>query len=201
MNFDALVKYIKAQGCKVTVYRKKNKVNGSMGEFGEDPRPHINIAVQGHSKALIASTLLHEYAHFLQWKEGFSRYLDKICLAYTIQYDWLHGNIELTDYERQIARNAMLSIEHDAESRAYNLGVELEVEHFDPIFHLQETQNYMASIKWSWKNRKEWAKRTPHSLWPSEKMGFNKLFAPLTDTENKILKDIRIAATPYSRRS
>lgn len=191
MDFNALVKFIKSQGCKVVVYRKKERVNGAIGEFGEDP-PRINIATKGQTKKLIISTLLHEYAHFLQWREGFSQYIDGICGSYEIHYDWIRGRRELTDDEKQSARNAMLAIEYDAELRSYDLGKELGVKDFDPDFHLQEAACYMAHLKWSWGVRLDWDKRLSPSFWKPKKLTHEELFAPLTARENVYLKKVKV---------
>ncbi len=191
MDFDALVKYIKAQGCRVTVYRKKERVGGSYGEFAEDPSPRINLATLNHPKSLVVSVLLHEYAHFLQYREGFSKYIDGICFSYDVHYDWLNGKIELTETERMMARNAMLAIEYDAEMRAYDLGKELGVEDFDPELHLRDAASYMAHLKWSWLRRLEWDTRLNNSHWPAKKLTHDELFAPLDAKENHLFKKLK----------
>jgi len=190
MDFNALVKFIKSQGCKVIIYKNKERVNGAIGEFGEEP-PRINIATKGHEKKFIISTLLHEYAHFLQWEDGFSKYIDGICWSYDIHYEWMKGIRELTDSEKRMARNCMLALEYDAELRSYDLGTELKVEGFDADFHLQEASCYMAHLKWSWAGRKDWHKRLSASFWEPAKLTHEELFAPLTDRENIYLKGVR----------
>lgn len=199
MDFNDLVKYIKDKGCKVVVYKKKERVGGAIGEFNEDTA-RINIATKGLSNKMITSTLLHEYAHFLQWKEGFSQYIDGICWSYEIHYDWIRGKRELTDDEKQMARNAMLAIEYDAEMRSYDLGLELKPKDFDPDFHLQEAACYMAHLKWSWGRRLEWDKRLSHTFWPAKKLTHDELFAPLTGREKQILKKVRICKKRSKKR-
>lgn len=190
MDFDELVKFIKAQGCKVVVYKSKERVNGAYGEFNESSL-RINIATKSHSNKMNTSTLLHEYAHFLQWKEGFSQYIDGICPSYEVHYDWINGRLSLTETERIMARNCMLTIEYDAELRSYKLGHELNAKNFDPEYHMQEANSYMAHLKWTWRSGLEWEKRLSYKNWKPKKMTHEELFAPLSDTEKQIFKQIK----------
>jgi len=192
MDFDTLVKFIRVQGCKVIVHDEKKKVDETLGYFIEDPKPQIHIATKGRKKYQLISTLLHEYAHFLQWEDGFLKYMDGICLAYNLWDDWLTGYVELNKREKQIVRNAILSIEYDAEIRAYNLGIQLKLKHFNPTYHLQTAQSYVAAIKWSFLCRKDWKKRVGIRLWPAKKLSFKKLFAPLKKREKKFLKKMKV---------
>jgi len=191
MDFDNLVKYIKSQGCKVYIYRKKKKIDGAIGLFYEEPVPNIKMATKGLGKRIMMSTLLHEYAHFCQWKDGFSKYLDGICWPHNIHDEWIRGKIELTEREIKMARATMLSVEYDAELRAIDMGNELKPKNFSETYHLKEAQSYMAAIKWSFANRSEWTKRPCWNLYPAKRLTHDELFAPLTNKEKEILKNIK----------
>ncbi len=190
MDFKNLVKFIKAQGCKVRIYKKKKRLveSNAIGLFVDEPHPHILMATKGHSKKEQVSVLLHEYAHFCQWRDGFSKYLDGICWADLLWHDWLENHVELNKREIGMVRNILLSVEYDAEKRSYAMGLELGVEGFDARYHLQEAQSYMASIKWSFAKRKDWKKRPKWKLFPPEMMSHEKLFAKLTKKEKEIMK-------------
>ena len=192
MNFKDLIKWVRSQGCKVTVYKKKKKIDDCFGIFYEDPEPLIKLALKGVSKKKIVSVLLHEYAHFLQWRDGFSQYLDGICWPHEVFDEWVERNMELTEREVKIHRNTMLFIEYDADMRAYDLGMTMRPDEFDPEYHLREAQSYCMAIKWGWKNRKAWKKRPSWKNWPYKRLTHKELFAPLTKKQKKILKKIKV---------
>jgi hypothetical protein len=191
MDFDNLIKYVKAQGCRVTVYKTKKTVHNAIGLFYEEPYPNIKMAIKGRSKKLVVSTLLHEYAHFCQWMDGFSKYLDGICWSHNVHDEWVRGKIELTEREIEMIRASMLSVEYDAELRAIKIGKELRPDSFDANYHLREAQSYIAAIKWSFGARKEWKKRPSWRLYPAKQLTHEELFAPLTEKEKEILKGIK----------
>lgn len=192
MSFDQLVKYIKNQGCAITVYRKKRTVGGVSGYFLDDPKPHIKIAIKGRRLVHSLSLLLHEYGHFLQFKDPTWTYIDKICLPTEILDEWLDGKIELTEREIRIARNTMLAAEYDAEMKALDVALALGVEGFCPDFHLREAYSYVGCIKWAWANRMDWEHRPPNFMWPKKRLSTEELFAPLNEEENNILSHIKI---------
>ena len=190
MNFNSLVKHIKSQGCRVTIYSKKERIGGAAGLFYEDP-PHIKMAVLKVSKRDKVSVLLHEYGHFCQLKDGFANYLDGICWPHNVLDEWVERKVELTEREIQMVRNTMLTVEHDAEMRAIKLGEELKPDDFDAEYHLSEAQSYMAGIKWCFKHRNDFKKRPSWKHYPAKRLTTAELFAPLTDRENKILRKIK----------
>jgi len=189
MDFNDLVKYIKSQRCKVKLHKGKKRLEGNaIGLFLDEPKPRILLAIKGRSRKEKVSVLLHEYGHFCQWRDGFSKYLDGICWPHQVLDDWLTGYIELSTRELKMVRNSMLTIEYDAELRSYYLGKELGVKGFNPAYHLREAQSYMAAIKWAFAHRKDWKKKAPYKLFPAKILTHEELFAPLTEKENKILK-------------
>jgi len=85
----------------------------------------------------------------------------------------------------------MLFIEYDADMRAFDIGMAMKPDGFDPAYHLSDAQSYCNAIKWAWKNRKEWRKRPGWKMWPARRLTHEELFAPLTEEENKILEKIK----------
>lgn len=187
MNLTELISFIKLQGCRVTVYRKKRKIGNAIGLFYDDP-PHIKIAIQGRENRQVVSTLLHEYGHFCQFKDGFSGYLDGICWSHNLYEEWINRKIELTDLEKFMIRNVMLTIEYDAEMRAIKLGEELKVEGFDKDYHMADANRYMSMIKWAFANRREFLVKVGAEKYSPVRLTHVELFAPLTEKENKILR-------------
>ncbi len=189
MNFKQLLAHIKGEGCRVKVWRKKKYVDGALGTFHvTDAGPIINIATKKEPVKKLLTTLLHEYGHFLQWKDGFLQYIESVSEAYDVHYNWLKGG-DLTPAEWQTARNAMLWIEWDAEVRGCREGVRLDVEGFNREYYLKGARSYMMSIKWSWDNRSDWKKCPPRKYIKSSKIYTTKeLFAPLTRAEKRLTK-------------
>lgn len=157
MTYEELVRYIKEEGCRVRVYRTKETIyGGSRGTFDtNDKGPLICVAVKNVDEPRRVETLLHEYGHFLQWRDGFMQYLDGICDAYETEDKWIKGKIELSERELRVVRNIMLTVEYDAEKRGCAQGCYLEPNHFDRDFYLRGAAAYMDSIKW------EFARRMP----------------------------------------
>jgi len=191
MDFEKLIKFIKSQGCRVKIYPDKKKIDGAFGLFYDDPHPLIKLAVKGRSKRANVSTLLHEYGHFCQLRDGFSHYLDAICWPHNIHEEWVRGDVDLTDREIKMVRATMLSIEYDAEMRAYRIGEELKPKNWDKDFHLKGAQGYVAAIKWAFDKKNDWTRRPQWKLYPAKVLTPAELFAPLTPKEKKILKKIK----------
>jgi len=190
MNFPQLLRYVKEKGCRVRVYKGKKLIDGSAGTFEEtDCGPIISLAFLDTPPQKQIELLLHEFGHFLQWKDGYMATLDGICNAYEIFPRWIKHQIELTPLELQVARNTNLSLEWNAETRALELAKELSIVDFDPQWYLKGACAYMLSIKWAWANRKNFHKTikrefvTPHHLTPAQ------LFSPLSAEEKEILKN------------
>lgn len=155
MNYDKLVQYIREEGCRVYVYRKKAEIyGGSRGTFDYNEKgPIICVATRGVEFPKRVETLLHEFGHFLQWRDGFMQSLDGICDAYDLEEKWINHKIELGDKELLIVRNTILAMEYDAEKRGFRQGCLLRPDDFDEAFYLRGAAAYMDSIKWSFQRR------------------------------------------------
>ena len=192
MNLDDFVKYIKLQGCRVVLYKKKNLVNNSRGTFYVSKYgPIICLALKSRPKKEITSTILHEYGHFLQWKDGYMDIIDNICDYSTLIYDWVKGSVKLTDREITIARNANLAMEWDAEMRGLKANDEFNLDNFNYNYYIKSAYAYMISIKWSWDNKIIYKNSIPARCVKFKKLTLEELFAPLTPKEHKIA-DLRL---------
>ena len=193
MNFDQLLAHIKGEGCRIRVWHKRQYIDGSVGTFDiTEAGPIINIAARGESKKRTMNTLLHEYGHYIQWKDGFISCIEAVCPTHELYYHWLKGNRDLSQIELTSARNAMLWIEWDAEMRGYKLGTKLKINGFDPDYYLKGAMAYMISIKWSWANRSDWKIcASPYDIKRAKIYSIDELFAPLTRTEKALTKCIR----------
>lgn len=193
MNFDQLLSHIKSEGCRVRVWRKKEYISGSGGTFDVSKSgPIIHLASKGESLKKTTTTLLHEYGHFLQWKDGFLPCIDQVCDTYDLYGQWLDGKRDLTPLEWKTARNAMLWIEWDAEMRGLAQAIELDIRGFDSDYYIRGAMGYMMSIKWSWDNRAIWHKSVQSRHIRKPKIyTTNELFAPLTQPEKVLTKHIK----------
>lgn len=193
MDQKELIRYIKDDGCRVRMYRNKKYVNGAFGTFWiADAGPIISIATRGESRKKITNTLLHEYGHYLQWKDGFSDAVEAICDPNITHWEWVRHKIELSKREWKSARNAHLTLEWDAEVRGLNLAEELEIRPFDRDFYLRGAYGYMISIKWSWAYRKNWKRSVQHKYSKPIMLDSETLYAPLTKKERKLCRNIRV---------
>lgn len=189
MNFDDVVEYIKLEGCRVRIYSSEYVCGGNAGTFNYayNGGPLINIATKGTPRKKIMETLLHEFGHYLQWKDGFMQYLDGVCDAYDTQDQWLDNKIELTDFEIKCARNIMLSMEYDAEQRGARQGLLLKPNGFCVKHYLRGAASYMEAIKWSFARRKSFIKCPSRRKYKGEFWTHERLFSPL---EEKRLKQL-----------
>jgi len=188
MNYDKLVQFIREEGCRVYVYNKKSSIyGGSRGTFDHNEHGPI-ICVAGdlpiESKV---ENLLHEYGHYCQYRSGFMQYLDGIYDAYNTNNDWIAGRIELTDRELLATRNAILTMEYDAERRGNKWGKILKPEGFDSDFYLRGAQAYMAAIKLSFFYR-EGLGTLDRNLFKAEELTNEELYATYSEEEAAILR-------------
>ncbi len=189
MDFNSLVEYIKSEGCRVRLYKKKKYIHGTaVGTFDvTDNGPIIVMALKDESAIKLAGTLLHEYGHFLQWQDGFLPTIEAICDPYSLLHYWLRGK-DYTNAELETGRNAMLAIEWDAEIRGNQLGLDLEIDGFNSDKYMRMAIGYMLGIKYSWKKRVDWKRSIPQKYITLEDWSTEKLFSPLTKNEQSLCK-------------
>jgi len=91
MNFNQLVKYIRNQGCRVRIWRSREYIEGSLGNFGvTEFGPIINVSIKNKKSIEYTAILLHEFGHFLQLKDGFLTKIENVCDAYDIYHLWMN---------------------------------------------------------------------------------------------------------------
>jgi hypothetical protein len=194
MTYEQLVQFIREEGCRVYVYKNKDTIHGGCrGTFDHNEKhgPIICVATSNIEPKKKLETLLHEYGHYLQYRDGFMQYVDGItsdCNEVTLK--WLAGKIELTDREKLMVRNAMLIMEYDAEKRGYQTGCWLEPEHWDEDFYMQGAAAYMDSIKWEFLYR-EFSEVATRKIYEPKILTLKELLAPMSEEKiEKIRRDI-----------
>lgn len=192
MDFNQLVDYVKKDGCVVRLYnRSELKCAQCTGTFDISKRgnPVISIAIRGHTKSELRSLLLHEYAHFLQWRDG----LLEVIEGPGFKEGWDHLDEWLKGKKRSKAqliygRNSALYIEYDAEIRTLELSSKLNVDIGSHKEYIKDANSYMLLIKWCALNRK-WDDRPAHDDINENIMTLEELLLPLTDREKEILEE------------
>jgi len=185
MTYDDLVEFIREDGCRVYVYKNKDEIYGGChGTFsaGED-NPIICVVTKDVERKKRVETLLHEYGHYLQYKDGFMQYLDGIIDSYDMLEKWIKGKIELTELEKTIICNTMLTIEYDAEKRGYEQGCYLEPDDWDGTFYLRGAAAYMDSIKWQFATRISNYDALSRRKYSPSILTLEELYAPLTEAK------------------
>lgn len=191
MNFYQLVDFIRSAGCKVILHnREELRVNKCEGTFTvtEKGNPVISIAMKAFAdERQRALTLLHEFAHFMQWQTGYWDLVHKENDGWNTVDKYLrYSRRTIPSEEIKKARRAVLLLEYDAEMRTINLarffGIEMDEEEY-----LQWANNYMLQIKWALENREWKYPKLEHKI--SRRVSTVKnLLAPLTREEKKIIE-------------
>jgi hypothetical protein len=98
--------------------------------------------------------LIHEYCHFLQWKED-RRLWDKSMSTYDILFDWIsypslvHNafikDCKITDEELDQSLHDILELEHDCEKRVLKLVKNCPIEDFDTDKYIRAANAYLWS--------------------------------------------------------
>lgn len=151
MKFDDLVKLIRRDGCIVRVYDKETmKGSSSAGSFdiSKNKNPTISIATKLLSSVERTRILLHEYAHFKQWKDGFIQAIDSFIDGWLVFDSWLSGK-RYSEKQLKLARNCIVIIEYDAEIRTIKMSKELKIDIGKTEDYLNEAHSYISSIKYA----------------------------------------------------
>lgn len=172
--------------------RHELKIAQCSGTFDVSKKgnPVISLAISGHTKLELRKLLLHEYAHFLQWRDGTLNTLEGPNLKEGWDHidEWLMGKKRSKE---QIfhGRNITLYIEYDAEMRTLDLSEQLNVDIGSHKEYIRDANSYALLIKWCVLHKK-WGAR-PHDERISDKiMSMDELFLPLTKYEKKILREV-----------
>jgi hypothetical protein len=150
MSFKELVNFIRSQDCKVTLYNTKIlKQTESMGCFNSYPAPEICMATIGYTQLELVKTILHEYAHFLQWEDGFLELIgDDETTGWGVFNSWIGGK-EFSKKDLNKAEKAISIIEYDAEIRTIELSEDLGIDIGDYDDYIRDAYGYLCTIKWT----------------------------------------------------
>jgi hypothetical protein len=190
VNFYELVSHIRGLGCRVYLYdRKELKVNKCEGTFqvSKKGNPVIAIAMgafdDDYDRLL---TLMHEFCHFLQWKDGFWNDVHKESEGWDVVDKYIRytrKKIQKEDVKK--AREAVLLLEYDAEIRTLDLARCLSID-IDSENYIRDANNYILQIKWAIET-KSWKFPAHHEDISSTIMTRKSLLAPLTNRDKKIM--------------
>lgn len=95
--------------------------------------------------------LIHEYCHFLQWKND-RKFWDDSLSTYDVLFDWISDKDMIVDEkDLQQSLRSILSIEHDCEKRVLKLVQHNPIENFDTNKYKKAVNAYL----WSYHLNKE----------------------------------------------
>lgn len=183
---DKVVKYIKANGCKVRLYKKYYVAGGTAaGTFSgwETNKPLISIALKGASEKDLSSVALHEFGHYLQWKDGTLAELDKHGDGWSIFSAWVEGQEFSPDVLKYAVKSTVLG-EYDAYCRAWDAAQKIDVNIGSEKHHFDTAHSYISSIK------RDFELRTHHVDFPQLKLvkwklPLEEVALPLTEKERR----------------
>lgn len=187
-NLDYLVNYIKNSGCNVRLYKrdelKESQCTGTF-DIGANNKPIICLATKNSSEQELKQILLHEYGHYLQWRDGFLHVLEGPDLkgGWEIFDKWLDKRIELNKSELNKLRAAILLIEYDAEIRAFQIAKKLGIDIGNSVYLISGAYCYMLLIKWAFVRRKWGACPGPNLFYKKRFMSPRELMDPISSIE------------------
>jgi len=193
MNFWQLVRYIKADGCNLRLYNKEElKLAQCPGTFdiSKNNNPIISLTIKGHSQVELMQLLLHEYAHFLQWKSGFLHKLEgeNLKLGWDVLEKWLQKTKKYTEEELKWARDAVVLIEYDADLRVLELSKQLGIDIGSHKDYMASSYSYITLLKWAAKHRK-WDGPPDGSFFSGKLRTPQEILAEITPEEEQILNE------------
>lgn len=129
-----------SNGFSVLIHRKK-ELDGYGGWFGAEEGEKELVVALDHDMGF--EVFLHEYCHYLQWKENRELW-DKSLLTYDILFEWI-DKPELTYTDEQINQslNDIIELEHDCEGRALRLLKHNPIEGVDVDKYIRAVNAYL----------------------------------------------------------
>jgi hypothetical protein len=186
-------------GFSVLLHNKED-LDGYGGWFGaEEEGKEFVVAMKHHMSFEI---LIHEYCHFLQWKND-RKFWDKSMFTYDILFDWLAADLVnaipemkqrvFSDEELDQSLHDILEIEHDCEKRVLKLVKNNPIEDFDTDKYIRAVNAYL----WSYHLNKELRRRPINPIYservlPNMPNVFNENVLYYLD-KNNLTADIRNA--------
>jgi len=184
MDFNQLVQFIKMDGCSVRIYNNKRimSVAQCTGTFdiSKAGNPIISVATKGQRRIDLIRILLHEYAHYRQWKDGFMGKAELISKGWDTLDKWLKGK-QYTNNQLYMARNCVVLIEYDAEIRTVQLSRNLGIDLGDNEDFLDNAHSYISHLKNVFRTR-NWSRYKQLDLC-NIKLTPEQILAPLTKEE------------------
>jgi len=189
MNFSELATFIKADGCLLRLYKRKSllKVAQCLGTFdiSKKKNPIISLATKGHGQLTLIRTLLHEYAHYRQHKEGYFDTVEGVVKGWEVLDKWLNGR-RYDEKTLAMARNCVVLIEYDAEIRTIQLARTLGVDIGDVGDYLDDAHSYASHLKNVFRTR-VWSPYRRLDI-QRRKLSPTEILATLTEEELKLLE-------------
>jgi hypothetical protein len=160
----------------------------------DDDKRELSVAMKHHMGFEI---LIHEYCHFLQWKNDPKFWYSHI-EKYDLLFDWINDkNMEVTEKDLKDSLESIIAIEHDCESRVLKLVKNNPIEDFDINKYIRAANSYL----WSYHLNRELRQRPNNPIYTNrviEKM--SPLFCSLSyylDKENLSENDRRSLLVEY----
>lgn len=122
---------------------KKDQIDGYGGWLEtEEGNEELSVAMGHHMGFEI---LLHEYCHFLQYKEN-RKFWDESAQYYDLLFDWAEDkSLSIDDVSLDKSLRTILAIEHDCEKRALKLVSLNPIQDFDVIKYKKAANSYLWS--------------------------------------------------------
>lgn len=190
MKFWELVDLVKKDGCRLRLYDKEElSVAQCAGTFDitKSGNPLICLAIKGHTQKELLQLLLHEYAHFLQWKTGFLHKLEGPDLkeGWDVFDKWYRQVKKFSNDQLERSRNAICLIEYDADLRVLDLAKKFNIDIGSHEEYMSKAYGYVALIKWAFKN-KDWGYH-PDGQFDGRIRSPQEILAPIKKYEEDII--------------
>lgn len=131
----------------------KEYIDGYGGWFSTDTDEEEFVVAMKHPMGF--EILIHEYCHFLQWKED-KKAWDESEKYYNLLFDWISDvSMEVSEADLNQSLLTILKIEHDCEKRVLKLVSLNPIEDFDMDKYKRAANAYL----WSYHTNKELRKR------------------------------------------
>jgi len=203
--FWEIVKYIKKNGCPVTVHKTLSKINGSNGYFCSEPRPHIKAAIRDKTWDKAIQLVTHEFCHYWQWKDKFIGHKDD---QGNIIYSRILEGENVTPKEREKASVLVRLSEYDCEIRTAELLKRWNITSIYPLHeHIKSANTYNRHIVWSIGDEKNegsgvflhtydklapklWSGKHFKNFWnPKSEAGRKKIFGSISPKHKKVFDE------------
>lgn len=150
---------------KVTIkLESKLRVDGGKynGYFTDEPIEEFGLAIN-KKEDLWFTIFLHEYCHFLQWKEGAKVWKDMDIIPDDENWDkWLAGKKKYSKARIDLFFDVTKRVEFDCEKRAVELikkyGLDIELKRY-----IQKANAYIFFYN-LYKEKKQWYVRPPYEF-------------------------------------